>query len=409
MPTAPSAWCPNPNFGTTVYKNTTDWMDALAKTGASYFRGLYAEGITATKTTTASARAHKIQWGMTVCPEDWALTHAGLIKRINHIADNAADVCLYIEGVNEPNHERDGSKAPSDWVQRTIQKQRIIWNTVKSYPKLSHVKVVGPSLHAVAATEADYAALGRAGLANFMDFAGLHRYPNGQYPDLLIDEKIAWVNKYWGGKRVWITETGYSNSIGAGTGVRTRCLRTSARGTPRPPCSRPSTATSCKVAWYELLDDPDSGSKNVRESNFGMFTTESLARAPRSAPKPVVASMRQILDTLRDDGLGYSPKEIPLRITSAAKDLRDDGDRQARRHRDRVPASFVAVLEHQDPHAHGRPVRRCQDRELEGCADGLRRRRGRRRPALTVSRRSAASVASRVAGSGRWAGRSAVG
>ena len=32
--------------------------------------------------------------------------------------------------------------------------------------------------------------------------------------------------------------------------------------------------------------------------------------------------MRQILDTLRDDGLGYSPQEIPLRITSAAKDLR---------------------------------------------------------------------------------------
>ena len=51
--------CSHPNFGTTVYKNTTDWMDALAKTGASYFRGLYAEGITATKTTTASARAHR--------------------------------------------------------------------------------------------------------------------------------------------------------------------------------------------------------------------------------------------------------------------------------------------------------------------------------------------------------------
>ncbi len=37
--------CSHPNFGTTVYKNTTDWMDALAKTGASYFRGLYADSI----------------------------------------------------------------------------------------------------------------------------------------------------------------------------------------------------------------------------------------------------------------------------------------------------------------------------------------------------------------------------
>ena len=310
--------CSHPNFGTTVYKNTTDWMDALAKTGASYFRGLYAEGITATKTTTASARAHGIQWGMTVCPEDWGLTDAGLVKRINHIADNAADVCLYVEGVNEPNHERDGSKAPSDWVQRTIQKQRIIWNTVKSNPKLSHVKVVGPSLHAVAATESDYAALGRAGLANFMDFAGMHRYPNGKYPNQLLDEKIAWVNKYWGGKRVWITETGYSNSIGAYSGANPVPEDISARYAPSALLE--AVDRDCKVAWYELLDDPDSGSKNVRESNFGMYTTETLAGPFR--PKPVVASMRQILDTLRDDGHGYSPKEIPLRITSAAQDLR---------------------------------------------------------------------------------------
>jgi hypothetical protein len=311
--------CSHPNFGTTVYKNTTDWMDALAKTGASYFRGLYSDGITSTKTTTASARAHGIQWGMTVCPEDWSLTDPGLISRINHIADNAADVCLYIEGVNEPNHERDGSKAPSDWIQRTIQKQRIIWNTVKSNPKLSHVKVVGPSLHAVVATEADYAALAQAGLPKYMDFAALHRYPNGRYPDWLLDEKLAWVAKYWGGKRTWITETGYTNGIAATGGQNPVPEDISARYAPSALLE--AVDRDCKVTWYELLDDPDYGAKNVMESNFGMFAAEN-GTAPPFRAKPVVASMRQILDTLRDDGVGYSPKEIPLRITSAAKDLR---------------------------------------------------------------------------------------
>jgi hypothetical protein len=254
---------------------------------------------------------------MTVCPEDWSLSDAGLVKRINHIADNAADVCLYVEGVNEPNHERDGSKAPSDWVQRTIQKQKIIWNTVKSNPKLRHVRVVGPSLHAVVSTEADYAALGRAGLANYMDFAGLHRYPYGKYPDFLFDEKFDWIKKYWGGKRVWITETGYSNDI-ASRSVNPVPEDISARYAPSALLE--AVDGDCKVTWYELLDDPDAGAKDVRESNFGMFTTESLSGPFR--PKPVVASMRQILDTLRDDGGGYSPKEIPMRITSAAKDVR---------------------------------------------------------------------------------------
>jgi hypothetical protein len=309
--------CSHPNFGATVYKNTTDWMYMLAKTGASYFRGLYADNITATQVTIASARKHGIQWGMTVVPDDWSLSDAALIKRINHIAEHAADICLYVEGVNEPNHERDGSKAPADWVARTIQKQKIIWNAVKSDPRLKNVRVVGPSLHAVAATEADYAALGRAGLANYMDFAGLHRYPNGKYPDQLLDEKIGWVNKYWGGKRVWITETGYTNSIADG-GFNPVPEDISARYAPSALLE--AVDRDCKVAWYELLDDPDAGAKNVRESNFGMFATDSIAGPFRA--KPVVPAMRQILDSLRDDGVGYTPAAIPLRITSAAKDVR---------------------------------------------------------------------------------------
>jgi hypothetical protein len=255
---------------------------------------------------------------MTVCPEDWSLTDAGLVKRINHIAENAADVCLYVEGVNEPNHERDGSKAPSDWIQRTIQKQKIIWNTVKSDERLKHVRVLGPSLHGVAATEADFAAIARAGLPNYMDFAALHKYPTGHYPDWLLDEKLAWIKKYWGGKRTWITETGYTNSTGARNGQNPVPEDVSARYAPSSLLE--AVDRDCKVIWYELLDDPDFGAKDVLESNFGMFAADSLSGPFRA--KPIVGVMRQFLDGLRDDGPGYSPKEIPLRITSAAEDVR---------------------------------------------------------------------------------------
>lgn len=310
--------CSHPNFGNAVYKNTDAWMEALAKTGATYFRGLYADGLSATKATTAAARKHGIEWGATVCPEDWSLSDAGLIRRINDIAENAADICLFVEGVNEPNHERDGSKAPSDWVQRTVQKQRIIWNTVRGDSRLDHVKVVGPSLHAVAATEADYQALGDAGLARYMNFAGLHRYPGGRYPNYLLDERLTWIQRHWSGKRTWITETGYTNSLASRSGHAPVPEDISARYAPSAVLE--AIDRDCKVCWYELLDDPDARAKDVVESNFGMYEAESLQ--PPFRAKPVVGVMRAFLDGLRDDGPWYTPEEIPLKITSVAKDVR---------------------------------------------------------------------------------------
>ncbi len=310
--------CSHPNFGKSVYKYTSQWMAALAGTRASYFRGMYSHGITATRTTTRLARDHGISWGMTVCPT-LAYKDADLVRRLRHIADNAADICLYVEGVNEPNYVRGGGSPPADWPQRTVAKQKLIWQAVKADPRLSHVKVVGPSLQAVVGKENHYKALRDAGIVRYMDYAGIHRYHGGRYPDHLIDERLAWIDRYWGGKPTWITETGYTNALARKRGHNPVPEDVSAAYAPSALLE--AVDRGCKVTWFELLDDPDPGAKDEIESNFGMFAIKD-GMAPPWRAKPVVATMRSFLGRLEDPGPAYDPPSIGLRVTSQVDDVR---------------------------------------------------------------------------------------
>jgi hypothetical protein len=294
-------------------------MSALASTGASYFRGMYSESSPATARTTTLARAHGIGWGMLVCPEDWSMSDEALIARIRHVAGNAADVCRFVEGVNEPNHERGGGPPPSDWVARTVAKQRLIWRAVKGDPRLAHVQVIGPSLHAVAATEAQYKALGDAGIARFMDYAGMHRYPGGHYPNHLLDERLSWVARHWSARPTWITETGYTNALASPRGHRP--VPESVSGVYGPSAVLEAADRGCNATWFELLDDPDAGDKDVIESNFGMFATTS-GMGPIWRPKPIVAEMNSFLTWLDDPGPSFTPADIRLKVTSTIADVR---------------------------------------------------------------------------------------
>lgn len=309
--------CAHPNFGQSGYQYTQEWMEALASIGASYFRGLYAHELPATRTTATLARDHGIKWGMTVCPD---LSYSGqeLVNRIKHIARNAADVCVYVEGVNEPNYVEGGSP-PADWPKRTVAKQKLIWQTVKGDPRLAHVKVIGPSLHSVLSTEAQYRALRDAGIVRYMDYAGIHRYPGGRYPDYLLDERLAWVDRYWGGKPVWITETGYTNAVYRRQGHPPVPEDVSA--VYAPSALLEAVDRGCKVSWYELLDDPDPWTKDDTESNFGMYAT-AVDDVPPWRAKPVVAVMKAFLAQLKDPGGSYDPSLIRLRVTTDADDVR---------------------------------------------------------------------------------------
>src|SRR3712207_7873684 len=50
-----------------------------------------------------------------------------------------------IEGMNEPNHNRDGSAVRPDWAEAAVAYQKVIWDFVKTTPALSHVSVLSPS------------------------------------------------------------------------------------------------------------------------------------------------------------------------------------------------------------------------------------------------------------------------
>ncbi len=310
--------CALPHLGNSPYRFTSPWMAALAQTGASYFRGMYAHQISATAEATRAARSHGLKWGMTVCP-DLSFSDAELVARLKHIAANASDRCLFIEGINEPNHNRGTGTVPSDWARRTVAKQRMIWQTVKGDPRLSHVKVLGPKLQAVVGTSSHYQALGAAGIAKYMDFAALACYPGGKYPYHLLNERLDWIKRYWGGKPAWITETGYTNALAATRGHAVVPEDVSAAYAPS--LLLEAVDHGCRLSVFELLDSPDPGAKDDTEDHFGLFAIQGGEGPPWRA-KPIVSTVRAFLSGLKDPGPAHDPGSIQLSVTSSVGDVR---------------------------------------------------------------------------------------
>ena len=311
--------CVMPNHLSTPYRYTSQWVAAVAQTGATYFRGMYAHELSSTMAdVTRAARSHDVKWGMLVCP-DLSYSDSALVAKIKHIATNAADRCLYVEGINEPNYVRSTGAIPPDWVRRTVAKQRVIWQTVKGDSRLSHVKVLGPKLQAVVGTESHYQALGAAGLAQYMDIAALPCYPSGLYPYQMLDQRLAWVRRYWGGKPAWISETGYNNALAATRGHPP--VPEDVAAIYAPSLLLEAMDHGCRgVALFELLDSPNTAKTDV-EANFGFFAMQG-GQAPPWRAKPIVSSVRSLLNGLEDPGPAYTPASIALGVTSSAGDVR---------------------------------------------------------------------------------------
>jgi len=170
---------------------------------------------------------------------------------------------------------------------------------------------VGPSLNAAFATESQYKKLRDLGLPQWMDYSGVHSYPNGHYPDQGLDQRMRWAAKYWK-KPVWITETGYTNALHRPKGHNP--VPNDVSAIYAPSALLEAIDRGAKSTWYELLDDPDSLAKTQIESNFGMFSTAYKDQFPWP-PKPIFATMRAMLAQLKDPGVPYTPAAIPLKIT----------------------------------------------------------------------------------------------
>ena len=312
----------HPTFQDTTYGYADAWLDALADIDVRYFRGLYADHLPLVQSVVTGARDRGLQWGMPVC-NDVRTPPEEVVRRIADIARNAADLCLFIEGVNEPNHDRSGGGVAPDWAQRTVALQRTIFQAVRSHPELDHVTVVGPALQAVVATDADYDRLASLGLGEVIDAASLHSYPGGRYPSQGLDARLAPLLELFPDADVWLTETGYTNAVDRrADGGGPTPVPEDVAATYAPSVLLEAVDRGLRVAWYEALDDPDPGAKDVAESRFGLVSVGGGGGPSTWRPKPAAVALTDFLAQLRDPGPRYRPEAVRLAVTAPVDDVR---------------------------------------------------------------------------------------
>ena len=309
--------CAHPTYMSRTYGAADSWLALLKESGAAYFRGKYDPSARNTKEVTEFCRANGIKWVMTLIPENWKMTEVELQSRLAHIRDNAADVCLAIEGINEPNHERDGGTPPADWAVRSVGYQKVIWDFRNATPKLKHVKVISPSLWIGAGQDvhAHFKTLADAGVTQYIDYAGMHSYPGGAKPDNNVDKRLGWVRDLWGANiPFWATETGYTNALATTSGFKPAPEEVAAVYGPRSILTY--FARGAMSTRYELLDDPDA-SLTDQEAHFGLVRTPDLDPSTWER-KPEFEAIRKFQARLLDPVESYTPVPVRVRVSAPA-------------------------------------------------------------------------------------------
>lgn len=326
--------CAHPSFRYSVYADVDAWMAKLAALGAKYFRGAFDPNNAGCQAAITAARKYDMQWLMLVVPEattePTAQTVAKTVALVKSIATIAADVCYGIEGLNEPDHNRGGGPVPADWALTTTAHQRAIWNTAHADPRLAGKKIVGPSLHNIAALQSytssnpsggryHYEQIVNAGIDAYQDWQGMHSYSGGKPPCDGLDIQLNRIYTAFGADYpVWITETGYHNALDTSAGHIPASEAACAVYGPQSVLALGKRGI--RSTRYELLDDVDAGVKDVHESNFGLWRVGSSDPGTWTA-KPEVAKVSSLLRSLDDSGSGYTPALVGMRVATSATDV----------------------------------------------------------------------------------------
>ena len=304
----------HPNLTKTGYGNIEAVVQRVADMNATYIRGRYAKSLGETARAVARCRALGLKWLMLVIPEDWSMSVDELRSVLAHIRDNAADVCIGIEGMNEPNKNRDGSPLPADWAVKAVAYQKAIADFVAATPSMAHVRVVGPSLHLGGADPLkDCQALAVAGVADYMHLAGMHSYPGGLKPDNNVDKRLGWAATAWGPVQTWVSETGYHTGINSPLN-RHRPAPPDVAAVYGPRSMLEYASRGCKAVRFELLDDPNPANDAI-ESNFGLIEVGNLDTSSWT-PKPEYGVMKSFLGSLKDTAPSYRPARVPLEVVA---------------------------------------------------------------------------------------------
>ena len=308
--------CAMPLHDHSVYQYRSAWISNLAGMGVHFMRGTYKPGFSPTYETASLVRQHRLKWQM-VLVTDLRQSDADIRNRVADIGRRAADVCLAVEGINEPNHNRSGGGVPSNWRELTLAKQKVLWQAVQATPSLRGKPVLGPSLQMQKATSSDFQWFASHGLLNYMTHAGAHCYPAGRYIDANFDRMLSPL-KQWR-KPIWVTETGYTNALATNGGQNP--VSEAAAGVYAPSAVLEAIDRGWRVNWFEVLDDPDAGSKDNVEANYGLYGLRS-GMAPPWRPKPAAVALGNILRGMKDAGPTYRPAARGLRVSAPVSDVR---------------------------------------------------------------------------------------
>jgi hypothetical protein len=298
-----------------VYSHVEDWTQRVADLGATYVRGRYRPGADQTTRMVARCRALGLKWLMSIIPENWSMSEDELRRVLVHIRDNAADVCVGIMNINEPNHNRDGSAVRPDWPELTVGYQRVIKTFLDATPSLSSAVSVGPSLQMGADDPSpDFFALRDAGLPAYLDHAGLHSYPSGWAPSKHVKLRLRYVRDAWGDVPTWVTETGYNTATSFPfTGLKgPNPVPQDVTATYGPRSVLEWGIRGCKAVRFQLLDEPNPGNDDPNE-NFGLI--ENTGDLPSTwTPKPEYTAMQRFLASLQDPVASYKPPSFRVGV-----------------------------------------------------------------------------------------------
>ena len=266
-------------------------------------------------------------------------------RNVIAIRDNPeiAKLCLGIEGVNEPNHNRgtltraDGTKytppVPTDWAAQTAAVSLAISQEMRRNSNLDHADRQGPALHDGAAeksyqtlTPAYHAASGgkrhwhqmvAEGILDLIDIQVTHSYPGGEAPLNNYPARAELIRSAYGADfPMWVNEWGYKGSAGA--------WRDSQYISPTAMQYYDDRAVfifgieeDVPVCRFELLDDPlidpDGVKRDDVQKHFGIVETPDYNPTTWER-KPSANRLKAILQELKDPGADYVPDPIKLTV-----------------------------------------------------------------------------------------------
>ena len=298
-----------------AYGYVEDWMQQVADLGVAYIRGRYLPKAAQTARIVEGCRALGVKWLMSVIPENWSMTEEQLNAVLGHIRDNAADVCLGIEGMNEPNHNRDGSPLRIDWAQAAVAYQRVIKTFLSSTPTMAGAVSVGPSLQMGADDPSpDFFAMADAGLPPYIDHAGLHSYPAGWGPAMYVETRLGYVRDAWGAVPTWVTETGYNTASGAPfVEEGPKPVPEDIAATYGPRSVLEYYRRGCKAARFQLLDRVNPAN-DMPVANYGII--ENTGDHPSTWTRKLEFTvMQKFLTSLRDTAVeSYAPPAVSVGV-----------------------------------------------------------------------------------------------